>query len=363
MNQLPPSKSHNAVLVTGGAGYIGSHTCKALAGAGYLPVTYDNLVHGHRWAVRWGPLVEGDLADPLLLDQTLKEYGVKAVIHFAGYAYVGESMSCPGRYFENNVVNTIKLLEAMRLCAVRDIVFSSTCATYGMPVAVPMAEDHPQHPINPYGESKLVVEKMLRWWESAHGLRWAALRYFNASGADPEGEIGEEHQPETHLIPLAIEAALGERAILDVYGSDYPTPDGTAVRDYIHVGDLALAHVAALRRLECGTESAAINLGTGMGHSVREVVTMVERVGGRQVPVRKAPRRAGDPPVLVASAGRAYELLGWQPRYSSLETIVATAWRWHAMRREAMLVRPLPAERSKAAAEQITVSSMLRGIA
>jgi UDP-arabinose 4-epimerase len=332
VNHAPPGRPAAAVLVTGGAGYIGSHTCKALAAAGYLPVTYDNFVHGHRWAVRWGPLVEGDLADSDLLEQALKDYAVKAVIHFAGYAYVGESMSRPGKYFKNNVANTVTLLEAMRLCGVRDLVFSSTCAIYGSPVQETMTEDHPQHPINPYGESKRVVETMLHWWGSAHALRWTALRYFNAAGADPEGEIGEDHDPETHLIPLAIEAALGERAALEVYGSDYPTHDGTAVRDYIHVADLASAHVAALRRLERGGQSAAMNLGTGSGHSVREVIAMVERVSGRAVPVRIAPRRPGDPAALVAGTARAHDLLGWQPRYSLLETIIATAWRWHGTR-------------------------------
>jgi UDP-arabinose 4-epimerase len=324
--------SKNAVLVTGGAGYIGSHTCKALAAAGYLPVTYDNLVHGHRWAVRWGPLVEGDLADSERLKETLAEHAIRSIIHFAGFAYVGESMSAPGKYFHNNVANTIALLEAMRAAGAGTIVFSSTCATYGMPVEVPMTEDNPLRPINPYGESKLVVERMLHWWGVAHGLRWMALRYFNAAGADPEGEIGEEHDPETHLIPLAIQAALGMRPHLDVYGTDYPTPDGTAVRDYIHVCDLASAHVQALRRLEIGGASSAINLGTGKGHSVRTVIDCIERVTGRRVPVREAPRRAGDPPELVARVSRARELLGWEPKASALETIIDTAWRWHAKR-------------------------------
>ena len=317
------------VLVTGGAGYIGSHTCKALAAAGYSPIALDSLVYGHRWAVRWGPLERVDLADRDAVERALRDHRVDAVIHFAAYAYVGESMTDPGKYFRNNVANTLNLLEAMRAASVRTIVFSSTCATYGVPDAVPIAEDHPQRPVNPYGESKLFIERALHWHGVADGLRWMALRYFNAAGADPDGEIGEDHDPETHLIPLAIETALGRRRELQVMGTDYPTPDGTAVRDYIHVTDLADAHVRALRHLAEDGTSGALNLGTGNGHSVREVVAMVERVSGRKVNTRNAPRRAGDPPALVAAPGRARELLGWEPRWSSLESIVRTAYRWH----------------------------------
>ena len=317
------------VLITGGAGYIGSHTCKALAAAGCTPVTFDNFVYGHRRAVRWGPLVQADLADRDAIAKALRDHAITAVIHFAAYAYVGESMADPGRYFRNNVVNTMNLLEAVRAVGVQHIVFSSTCATYGVPDQVPITEDHPQRPVNPYGESKLFVERALHWHGLAHGLRWTALRYFNAAGADPEGDTGEDHNPETHLIPLAIEAALGRRAALQVMGTDYPTPDGSAVRDYIHVTDLADAHVRALRRLREGGDSGAFNLGTGHGHSVREVVAMVERVSGRRVPVVDAPRRAGDPPALVAAPGRARELLGWEPRWSDLATIVRTAHAWH----------------------------------
>jgi UDP-arabinose 4-epimerase len=328
------------VLVTGGAGYIGSHTCKALAAAGYLPVAFDNLAGGHRWAVKWGPLVEADLADRDALAQALRAHEIGAVVHFAAFAYVGESMADPGRYFRNNVANTLNLLEAMQAAGVGDIVFSSTCATYGIPAALPIAEDHPQAPVNPYGESKLFVERALHWHGVAHGLRWMALRYFNAAGADPEGDLGEDHDPETHLIPLAIETALGRRAQLQIFGADYATADGTAVRDYIHVTDLADAHVRALRHLEVGGRSMALNLGTGRGHSVREVVAAVERVVGRRVDVTLAPRRAGDPPVLVASPGLAREVLAWQPRHSDLDTIVATACAWHrahAQRRDARL--------------------------
>ena len=322
--------NRKAVLVTGGAGYIGSHTCKALAEAGYLPVTYDSLVHGHRWAVKWGPMVRGDIADAQRVRETLETYDIDAVIHFAGFAYVGESMKKPGMYFRNNAMNTLTLLEAMQEAGADKIVFSSTCATYGVANEVPLHEGNLQNPINPYGESKLFVEKMLRWWGGAHGLRSIALRYFNAAGADVRGEIGEDHTPETHLIPLAIQAALGERTHIDLYGTDYPTPDGTAVRDYIHVNDLASAHVQALRRLEAGGESIALNLGTGCGRSVKEVIDMVERVTGRPVPVVHAPRRAGDPPELVARVTLAREVLDWDTQHSSLETIVESAWRWHS---------------------------------
>jgi UDP-arabinose 4-epimerase len=331
--------NRKAVLVTGGAGYIGSHTCKALAAAGYLPVTYDSLVHGHAWAVKWGPLVQGDIADARRVRETLRAYDIDSVIHFAGFAYVSESMKKPGMYFRNNAMNTLTLLEAMQEAGADKIVFSSTCATYGVANEVPLHEGNLQNPINPYGESKLFVEKMLRWWGGAHGLRSIALRYFNAAGADIGGEIGEDHTPETHLIPLAIQAATGERTHIDLFGTDYPTPDGTAIRDYIHVSDLASAHVQALRRLEGGGESIALNLGTGRGHSVKEVIAMVERVSGRPVPVVYAPRRAGDPPELVARVTLAREVLDWDPQHSSLETIVGSAWRWHSEEQAAVAGR------------------------
>jgi UDP-arabinose 4-epimerase len=324
-----------SVLVTGGAGYIGSHTCKALANAGFRPVTLDNLVYGHRRAVKWGPLVEGDLADRGLLESVMREYAVTAVIHFAAYAYVGESMQKPGVYFANNVAKTLGLLDVMHSVGVQHIVFSSTCATYGLPERIPIDERHPQNPVNPYGESKLFVERALKWYGTAHRLKWAALRYFNAAGADAQGELGEDHTPETHLIPLVIQAALGLRPYVEVFGTDYPTGDGTAVRDYIHVTDLADAHVRALEYLFGGNESLALNLGTGQGYSVREVICSVERVGGRRVPTRDAPRRAGDPPELVADAAQAQRRLGWSPRHSSLENITATAWNWHQSRQEA----------------------------
>ncbi|MEO8211583.1 MAG: UDP-glucose 4-epimerase GalE [Myxococcales bacterium] len=324
-----------SILIVGGAGYIGSQTAKLVAKAGQQPVVYDNLVYGHRWAAKWGPFIEGDLSDPALLTRVLKEHQVTAVIHFAAYTYVGESVTDPRKYFHNNVVNTLHLLDALVDNGVRDIVFSSTCATYGEPRQVPMSEDHPQNPVNPYGESKLMVEKMLHWYQGAYGLRYAALRYFNAAGADPDGEVGEDHDPETHLIPLAIDSALGRRPALDIYGTDYPTPDGTAIRDYIHVADLAAAHLLALDRLQNGQNGQngiarlQLNLGTGTGSSVREVVAAVEKATGRKVPVRETGRRAGDPPALVADARQAGEALGWKPQYSSIDTIVEHAVRWH----------------------------------
>lgn len=317
------------ILVTGGAGYIGSHACKALSATGYTPVTLDNLVYGHEWAVQWGPFIKGDLADKPLLKKTMRDYETVAVMHFAAYAYVGESMDDPGKYFTNNISNTINLLEAMVEADVRHIVFSSTCATYGIPSQVPITEDHPQRPINPYGESKLFIERALEWYRQAHGIRSFSLRYFNAAGADPEGSVGEDHDPETHLIPLVIQAALGQRPDIKIFGTDYDTPDGTAIRDYIHVTDLADAHVRGIDRLLQGSESYLINLGTGKGHSVREVISAVERISRLPVNAIESPRRAGDPATLVAAPGAASELLGWLPQYSDLETIITTALRWH----------------------------------
>ena len=322
------------VLVTGGAGYIGSHTAKALARAGYEPVVLDNFSTGHRWAAQWGNLVEGDLENSELISRVLKEHSVKAVIHFAASLLVGESMTHPQKYFWNNVVNTLKLLDAMVAGGLKHIVFSSSAAVYGIPHVVPIPEDHPRRPINAYGETKDMMERALHWYGVAYGIRAVPLRYFNAAGADPDGEIGEDHQPETHLIPLVIEATLGRGPFVEVYGTDYATKDGTAVRDYIHVTDLADAHVLALRYLMDGGESIALNLGTGYGYSVREVIAAVERHSdGRTVPYRDAPRRAGDPTTLVANPEQARELLGWRPQLSDLDTIVQTAWKWHAKRK------------------------------
>jgi len=317
------------VLVTGGAGYIGSHAAKRLAQAGHVPVVLDNLVRGHLQAVRWGPLVVGDLADPTVLEQAFHSYPIEAVLHFAALAYVGESMSAPADYFRNNTTNTLNLLDAMRSHRVNALVFSSTCAVYGNPLRQPITEDTPAAPVNPYGESKLMVERMLHWHGEAYGLKWVALRYFNAAGADIEGELGELHDPEPHLIPRVIGAAHGAIPALEVFGSDYDTPDGTAVRDYIHVTDLAEAHALALDHLWKGGAGGIFNLGTGRGHSVREVVQAVEAVTGRRVPLRESGRRPGDPPVLVAATGRVRTVLGWQPRHSTLPTIVETANKWH----------------------------------
>ena len=318
-----------AVLVTGGAGYIGSHACKALAGAGFQPVVFDNLSRGHREAVRWGPLVEGDLADRQRLCAALIEHKVEAVMHFAAYAYVGESVTDPALYYRNNLGGTLSLLEAMREAGIGEIVFSSTCATYGIPDGVPIREDAPQRPVNPYGETKLAIERALHWYAAAYGLRSVSLRYFNAAGADPEGEIREHHEPETHLVPLVLQAALGQRPHVEIYGTDYPTPDGTAIRDYVHVCDLAIAHLRALERLRGGGGSAAVNLGTGQGHSVREVIAAAELASGRKVPARAAPRRPGDPPALVADPSLAGEILGWHPQHSDLDTIIRTSLAWH----------------------------------
>jgi UDP-glucose-4-epimerase GalE len=321
------------ILVTGGAGYIGSHTAKLLAAAGHQPVIFDDMSQGHDWAVKWGPLERGSLSDPARLAEVFASRRLDAVVHFAANALVGESMTNPAKYFRNNTVGTLNLLDAMREADVATIVFSSTCATYGDPVRVPMDETHPLSPVNPYGESKLMVEKLLRWYGEIYGLRWMALRYFNAAGADPDGEIGEDHDPESHLIPLVIGAALGTRPPVKIFGTDYATPDGTAVRDYIHVMDLADAHLRALDRLGTGTPSQSINLGTGRGHSVREVVDTVARVGRRAVLAVDSPRRAGDPPELVASPARAREVLGWTCQYADLETIVRHAWAWHEKQR------------------------------
>jgi UDP-glucose-4-epimerase GalE len=321
-----------AILVTGGAGYVGSHTAKALARAGFEPIVLDNLSMGHRSAVKWGPLIEGDLSDEFLLRDIMKKYKVQAVMHFAASAYVGESMTDPRRYFQNNVVNTLKLLEAQIETSVKCIVFSSTCATYGIPQTPLIAEDHPQSPVNPYGESKRFVERALHWFGQAYGLRWVALRYFNAAGADLDGEIGELHEPETHLIPLVIEAALGLRPYVQVFGTDYDTPDGTAVRDYIHVTDLAEAHVRALQLSLSQNVTSAVNLGTGKGYSVRQVIKSVEESSGRKVPFRDVMRRPGDPAHLIADPRRANSLLGWNPKYSDLETIIESAWKWFSSR-------------------------------
>ena len=317
------------VLVTGGAGYIGSHTCKALSAAGFLPVAYDKLIYGHRYAVKWGPLEIGDIRDRARLDEILVKYQPVAVLHFAAFAYVGESVLEPGKYYTNNVTGTLELLEAMRARLINSIVFSSTCATYGIPVEQPITEQMRQEPVNPYGRSKLMIERILADYSAAYGTRSVALRYFNACGADPDGETGEDHEPETHLIPRGLMAAAGEIPHLDLYGTDYDTPDGTCIRDYIHVTDLADAHVRALQYLLDGGETTAFNLGTGHGFSVRNVIETIERVTGRTVPVKEMPQRPGDPPVLIAQPDRAEEIIGFSADYTELDAIIATAWRWY----------------------------------
>ncbi|MEO1250569.1 MAG: UDP-glucose 4-epimerase GalE [Pseudomonadota bacterium] len=318
------------ILVAGGAGYIGSHACKALAEAGFQPVVLDNLSSGHSEAVQWGPLIQADLGDKEAVAEILKREQVDAVMQFAASIEVGESVTDPGKYYANNVANSINLLNAMEQAGVNKIVFSSTAATYGVPQSDLIDESHPQIPINPYGETKLAVERALHWHDQAGKLRYAALRYFNAAGADPDGKIGEAHDPETHLIPLVIQATLGNRPPMKVFGSDYDTRDGTAIRDFIHVADLAEAHVAALKRLLDGGASLRANLGTGQGYSVREVLSIAGSVAKSDVPHEEADRRAGDPPVLVANPSLAMNELGWKPVRSDLETIVDTALRWHS---------------------------------
>lgn len=320
---------HPHVLVTGGAGYIGSHACKALARAGFSPVTYDNLERGHRWAVRWGPLEQGDILDRARLDAVITGYRPIAVMHFAAFAYVGESVACPEKYYRNNVTGSLTLLEALCAAGIDKLIFSSSCAVHGPPRQTLIAEDHPLEPINPYGATKLMIERMLRDFDAAHGLKSVSLRYFNAAGADPDGEIGEAHDPETHLIPLALYAAAGSGPGMKVFGDDYQTPDGTCIRDYIHVADLGDAHLASMKTLLDGAGSSVYNLGTGRGHSVREVLDSVRRVTGRDFPVQTADRRPGDPDRLVADASRIAGELDWHPEYTDLDEIIATAWRWH----------------------------------
>jgi len=317
--------STQRILVTGGAGYIGSHTAKLLSSGGIEPVVYDNLSTGNRSAVRWGPFVHGDILDTTRLARMIAHYEPVAVIHFAACAYVGESVEDPAKYYRNNVAGTQSLLDACLQSGLGRIIFSSSCATYGVPQRLPIGEDTPQDPINPYGRTKLIGEHMLRDYATAYGLRYVALRYFNACGADPEGEIGEWHDPETHLIPRALMAAAGTIPHLDVFGDDYDTADGTCVRDYIHVCDLARAHILAYKHLAAGGDNLAVNVGTGHGSSIREILAAIGRVTGREVPVRMQPRRAGDPPALYADPGLARSLLDFASRHSDLDTVVRTA--------------------------------------
>jgi UDP-glucose 4-epimerase len=316
------------VLVTGGAGYVGSHTCLRLAESGFTPVVYDNLSNGHEAFVQWGPFERGDIGDGARLDEVIATHKPQAVLHFAALIEVGESVKEPGRFYENNVAGALSLIEAVRRGGIGALVFSSTCATYGDPIRVPMDETHPQNPLNPYGRSKLMVEQALADYDRYAGFRSIALRYFNAAGADPQGRIGERHHPETHAIPLAIEAAMGRRKGFTLFGTDYDTRDGTAVRDYIHVLDLADAHVLALKRLLAGDASDVFNLGTGTGTTVRELIAMIAQVSGKPFDVAEAPRRPGDAPELVADNRKAREVLGWTPKLD-LQAIVESAWAWH----------------------------------
>ncbi|MFD0960865.1 UDP-glucose 4-epimerase GalE [Paenibacillus chungangensis] len=319
-----------AVLVTGGAGYIGSHTVAALRERGEEIIIVDNMQQGHQEALLAGKLYKGDLRDSDFMDVVFGENRIDAVIHFAANSLVGESMKEPGKYYHNNVYGTLCLLEKMKQYNVGSIVFSSTAATYGEPENVPIDEYDRTLPTNAYGETKLAMEKMMKWYDVAHGIKYISLRYFNAAGAHESGAIGEDHSPETHLIPIVLEAALGKRPHISVFGEDYDTPDGTCIRDYIHVSDLADAHVLAVERLRGGADSSVYNLGNGKGFSVKEVIDIARSVTGRDIPAVMEPRRAGDPAVLVASSERARKELGWSPSRNTLEQIIASAWQWHS---------------------------------
>jgi UDP-arabinose 4-epimerase len=320
-------------LVTGGAGYVGSHCCKAFSEAGWEVVVFDNLSRGWREFVRWGPLIEGDILDQGAIEAAIASHRPDAVAHFAALAYVGESVTSPEAYYKNNTQGTLNVLSAMRNAGVSRFLFSSTCATYGIAQQTPIDETHPQSPVNPYGWSKLIVEKMLADFDRAYGLRYVALRYFNAAGADASGEIGERHEPETHLIPLVLRAAMSEREPVTIFGDDFDTSDGTAVRDYLHVSDIADAHCLALGALAAGSESNIFNLGSGSGASVLEILAAAERITGRPVPRAIGPRRPGDPATLIASAQKAHAVLGWRHPRSTIDEIMRTAWRWHARHR------------------------------
>jgi UDP-glucose 4-epimerase len=319
------------ILIAGGAGYIGSHANKILNKRGFETVVYDNLSRGHREFAKWGQFVLGDVADKDQLRHCFKTYPIEAVMHYCAFCYVGESVDHPSEYYRNNVINTLNLLDVMVECGVKYFIFSSTCATYGNPLQIPMTEEHSQKPINPYGKSKLMVEQILKDYDAAYGIRHVCLRYFNAAGADPEGEIGEWHEPEPHLIPLALQVAAEQREHIQIYGTDYETPDGTCIRDYIHVNDLAAAHILALEYLQSGAPSDAFNLGNNNGFSVKEVIQSVGSVTGKTIKVVEAERRPGDPPILVGSAEKARQILGWQPQYTSLAEIIKTAWHWQSL--------------------------------
>ena len=327
--------SDRVILVTGGAGYIGSHAVKALEERGFETIILDSLVYGHRDLIETNlkaKLVAGDINDRAFLDRLFSTTKIDAVMHFAAFAYVGESVTDPAKYYRNNVVGTLTLLDAMREHGVTNFVFSSTCATYGNPQSIPITEDHPQQPINPYGAGKLAIERVLKDYDPAYGLKSVIFRYFNAAGADPDGLFGEDHNPETHLIPLILQAAAGKRAAISVFGTDYDTPDGTCIRDYIHVTDLAQAHVLGLEYLLEHQTSQIFNLGNGSGFSVKEVVDTARQVTGKEISIEECPRRVGDPAVLIGSSTKARQMLGWEPKYADLNAIVKHAWNWHQSR-------------------------------
>jgi len=321
--------TNNTILVTGGAGYIGSHVCKKLYKEGYNPVTFDNLIYGHKEAVKWGDLFIGDLLSETSISEAFQKYKPAAVMHFAAYAYVGESVVNPSKYYRNNVIGSYNLLEAMRRMGVNNIVFSSTCATYGIPNDSIIQENNAQIPVNPYGKTKLIVEQMLKDYDRAYGIHNVSLRYFNAAGADPDCEIGENHDPETHIIPLLLDAASGRKNNFTIFGNDYNTPDGTCIRDYIHVNDLSNAHILSLERLLSGLSSDCFNLGTGRGYSVTEVINSVKRVTGNDFSINIGLRRDGDPPILISNYNKAKEILNWMPQYIDIDSIIQTAWNWH----------------------------------
>jgi UDP-glucose 4-epimerase len=323
------------ILVTGGAGYIGAHAVKALEQKGFQVIILDNLVYGHQEPVEThlkAKLVIGDISDRAFLDRLFTDNKIDAVMHFAAFAYVGESVTDPAKYYQNNVVGTLTLLDAMRQHGIDNFIFSSTCATYGNPQYIPITEEHPQQPINPYGAGKFAVERILQDYDPAYGLKSVIFRYFNAAGADPDGMFGEDHNPETHLIPLILQAAAGKRPAISVFGDDYETPDGTCIRDYIHVTDLAQAHVLGLEYLLQNRVSQIFNLGNGSGFSVKEVIDTAKQVTGKEIAIEQCPRRAGDPAILIGSSTKAREMLGWAPQYADLTTIVKHAWAWHQAR-------------------------------
>ncbi len=317
------------ILITGGAGYIGSHINKELNKRGYKTLVFDNLIYGHREFVKWGDFIFGDLGNIEHIRLVFKKFPIKAVMHFAAFAYVGESVENPQKYYINNLKNTLNLLQVMLENKVRFFIFSSTCATYGIPEKIPIPEDHPQNPINPYGKSKLMIEHVLEDYSKAYGLKYVSLRYFNAAGADPDCEIGEWHEPETHLIPLVLDVAIGKREFVKVFGTDYPTPDGTCIRDFIHVSDLADAHILALEYLLNGGESQVFNLGNGNGFSVMEVIKKAEEITGKKINYIEWDRRSGDPPILVGSSEKIKNILNWKPKYYDISFIIKTAWEWH----------------------------------